>query len=66
MNLNLGLSNGSRTNQPSYNNKSKDEVSPYCAQSSQTVFVHGNEKYLVYKTNREPCCQGQALKGGKI
>ena len=66
MNLNLGLSNGSRTNQPSYNNKSKDEVSPYCGQSYQTVFVNAHEQCLVCKTNVQPCCRGQALKGEKI
>ena len=66
MNLNLGMNNGNRTNQPSSNNKSKSKVFPYCGHSSQTVFVNGHEQCLVCKTNVDPSCQGQALKEEKI
>ena len=66
MNLTLELNNGNRINKPSSNNKSKGEVCPYCGQSYQTVFVHGHEQCVVCKTNVEPCCQGQVLKGEKI
>ena len=66
MNLNLKLNYVNRTNQLSSNNKSKGTVCPYFSQSSQTVFVHGREQCLVCKTNLEPCCQGQVLKGEKI
>jgi len=27
--------------------------------------VHGHEQCVVCKTNVEPCCQGQVLKGGR-
>ena len=66
MNLNLRMNNRNRTNQPSSNNKSKRKVCHYCGQSSQTVFVHVHEQCVVCKTNLEPCCQGQVLKGEKI
>ena len=66
MNLNLELNNVNRTNQPSSKNKLKGKVCPYCGRSSQTVFVHGHEQCMVGKTNLEPCCQGQVLKGEKI
>ena len=66
MNLNLEMNNGNRTNQPNSNNKSKGKVCPNCGQSSQNVFVNGHEQCLVYKTNLEHCCKGQALKGEKI
>ena len=46
-------------------NLSKGKVCPYCGQSSQTLFVHGHEQCVVCKTNVEPCCQGQVLKGGR-
>ena len=39
----------------------KENVCPYCGQSSQTVFVHGHEQYLVSKTNVEACFSGQEL-----
>ena len=39
----------------------KENVCPYCGQSSQTVFVHGHEQCVVCKTNVEPCCSGQEL-----
>ena len=62
----MKLNNGNRINQPSSNNKSKGKVCPHCGQSSKTVLVHGREQCLVCKTNLEPCCQGQVLKGEKI
>jgi len=61
----MELKNRNRINQPSSNNQSKEKVCPYCGQSSQTVFVHGHEQCVVCKTNVEPCCQGQVLKGGR-
>ena len=54
-----------RINQPSSNNPYKGKVCPYCGQSSQTVFVHGHEQCVVFKTNVEHCCQGQVLKSGR-
>ena len=60
------MNNIDKTNQPSFNNKSKGKVCPYCGHSSQTVFVHGHEQCVVCKTNVEPYCQGQVLKGDKI
>jgi len=42
-----------------------ERICPYCGQSSKTVFVHGHEQCVVCKTNVEPCCQGQVLKGGR-
>ena len=44
----------------------KENVCPYCGRSSQTVFVHGHEQYVVCKTNVEPCCSGQGLVNGEL
>ena len=44
----------------------KENVCPFCCQSSQTVFVHGHEQCVVCKTNVEPCCSGQELVNGEL
>ena len=44
----------------------KENVCPYCGQSSQTVFVHGHEQCVVCKTNVAPCCSGQELVNGEL
>jgi hypothetical protein len=44
----------------------KENVCPDCGQSSQTVFVHGHEQCVVFKTDVEPCCSGQELVNGKL
>ena len=61
LNYYMEFKNQNRTNQSSSQNQSKGNVCPYCAQSSQTVFVHGHEQCVVCKMIAEPCCQGQGL-----
>ena len=52
--MTLNQSNKSNTDK-----KPKEEVCPYCGQSSKTIFVHGHEQCVFCKTNIEPCCQGE-------
>ena len=60
----MELKNRNRINPPSSNNPSKVKVWTYCGQSPQTLFVHGHEQCVVYKTIIEPCCSGQGLEVG--